>query len=595
MQSETRACQNCKQSFTIEPEDFDFYKKIDVPPPTWCPECRMQRRLIWRNERTMYRRKCNAPGHNEEIISIYAPDNSVTVYDHDYWYSDAWDASSYGRDYDFMRPFFEQFKELLRVVPLVALFDSKSTNSSYCNVTVEHKNCYLVTAGWGNEDSAYSNRISYCKDTLDSYVCHKTEFAYENVSCKDSYQLFFSHNSENCNNSYFLYDCRNCSNCIGCTNLRNKQYHIFNQPYTKEEYTKKAKELDIESAEGLRKVREEFEKLYFKALHRYARLINTENVIGDNIEKSKNCYYCFDLAGGAENVKYAHWGTYGLRESYDTGPGTGGNSEFTYEGTSIGVTNARCKFGVIVWYSHDVQYSFGCEGSNDLFGCVGLRNKKYCILNKQYTKEEYEKLLPRIIEQMNKIPYTDVKGRIYRYGEFFPAEISPSAYNEAVSQDYIPLTKEQAIAQGYAWKDRVEKFYQATVEPEKIPDRINEVSEDILKEVIGCAHRGKCNDQCTFAFRITAQELQFYKRIHLPLPRLCPNCRHYERLKRRNPLKLWHRKCTCAGAKSDNGVYTNTISHFHNTNHCPNEFETSYPPDRPEIVYCEQCYNAEVV
>ena len=83
--------------------------------------------------------------------------------------------------------------------------------------------------------------------------------------------------------------------------------------------------------------------------------------------------------------------------------------------------------------------------------------------------------------------------------------------------------------------------------------------------------------------------------MNLPLPRLCSNCRHYQRIKQRNPLKLWHRQCQCAGEKSDNKVYQNTIQHFHSNEHCPNEFETTYSPDRKEIVYCEKCYQQEVV
>ncbi len=591
MKMENRICQNCKQGFVIEPDDFAFYEKIKVPPPTWCPECRLQRRLIWRNERTLYKRRCSAPGHGEDVVSMYHPESGVEIYDHDFWYEDGWDPTAYGKDYNFTRPFFEQFRELLCAVPHLALFDSKSVNSSYCNVTVEHKNCYLVSAGWNNEDSLYSNRISYCKDTVDSYNCHKTEFSYGNVQCKDSYQLFFSLRSQNCNNSYFLYDCRNCSDCIGCVNLRNKQYYIFNQPHSKEEYTKKVQEMNLGSIRTLRVVEEKFNELYKKSLHKYAQLTNTVNVVGDNVEDSKNCHYCFDLAGGAESSKYANWGTYGLKDSYDTGPGTGGKSELTYEGISIGVNNANCKFGVVVWYSHDVQYSFGCFDSQNLFGCVGLRNKQYCILNKQYSKDEYESLLPKIVEQMKKIPYADKKGRVYAYGDFFPAEISPFAYNESVSQDYMPISREEAERNGFPWRNAEEKEYKATVSAESLPDTIEGISDSILRETIACAHGGKCNDQCTTAFRIVPQELQFYRRLNLPLPRLCPNCRHYERLRKRNPLKLWHRQCMC-----DYSVYKNTVKHNHHPEgRCPNEFETSYAPDRPEIVYCEQCYNAEVV
>src|SRR3989338_1088586 len=325
MNQETRSCQNCKQNFTIDGEDFDFYKKIKVPAPTFCPDCRMQRRLLWRNEHTFYRRKCDAPGHTEDMIAIYAPEEPVTVYDRDFWFSDGWDPLQYGRDYEFgEKSFFEQFKALLKEVPHPSFFDSKSTNSQYCNFTVEHKNCYLVTAGWGNEDCLYNNRISYCKDTLDSYIAHKTEFSYGNVYCKDSYQLFFSRDSESCNNSYLLYNCRNCSFCICSTNLRNKQYHIFNQPCTKEEYTKKIAEMNLASAKTLADLKKRFDEMYLKCIHKYAHLINTVQVTGDHVEKSKNCSYCFDLAGEAENSKFSHWGTYGLKDSYDTGPGTGG-------------------------------------------------------------------------------------------------------------------------------------------------------------------------------------------------------------------------------------------------------------------------------
>ena len=590
MGSETRICQSCKQNFVIEPDDFSYYEKIQVPPPTWCPDCRLQRRLIWRNERTLFKRKCNAPGHSEDLISTYSPEIQIPVYDHDYWYSDAWDANDYGRDYDFNRPFFDQYKELLFQAPHLPLFDSKSTNSSFCNITVELKNCYLVTAGWGNEDSIHCNRISYCKDTVDSYVCHKTEFGYENVYCEDSYKLLFSLRAENCRESYFLYDCRNCSNCVCCTNLRNKQYYIFNQPYSKDEYFKKLEKLNLENRDGIQKIRERFNELKLKAIHRYAKLTNTERVIGDNIEKSKNLYYCFDIPGEAENSKYCHWATKGLKDSYDTGPGTGGNSELTYEGISIGVTNSNCKFGAIIWYSRDVQYSFNCQDSHDLFGCANLRKKQYCILNKQYTKEEYNKLIPKIIEHMNNMPYVDKKGRVYKYGEFFPAETSPYAYNETVAQDYVPLEKKTCIDNGFNWRDREQKQYQISLPAEKIPFAIDSVSEEIINENLGCSHNGNCNDQCTRAFRVTKQEFEFYKRMKLPIPNLCPNCRHYQRVKQRNPLKLWHRSCMC-----DYQVFPNTTKHSHHLKvKCPNEFETSYSPDRKEIIYCEQCYNAEV-
>jgi hypothetical protein len=251
----------------------------------------------------------------------------------------------------------------------------------------------------------------------------------------------------------------------------------------------------------------------------------------------------------------------------------------------------------------ELTYCMRCMDCSYIFGCVGLRNKQYCILNKQYSKEEYEELVPRIIDHMNKMPYIDKKGRVYKYGEFFPPELSPFSYNETIAQEYFPLTKEQAIEQGYRWKDPEPRNYQITTTPDNLPDHIKDVPDSITQEIIGCVHEEKCNEQCTQAFKIIPDELQFYRKMNLPLPRLCPNCRHYQRLKQRNPLKLWHRSCECAGktssqppAAGNQGVarYANTVAHFHGNDPCLNEFETSYSPERPEIVYCEQCYNAEV-
>ena len=103
MSTETRICQNCKRSFVIEPEDFLFYEKIKVPPPTRCPECRMIRRMLFRNEMNLYKRKSDFSG--KVIFSGIAPGKNVKVYDHDEWFSDKWDPMDYGRRYDFSRPF----------------------------------------------------------------------------------------------------------------------------------------------------------------------------------------------------------------------------------------------------------------------------------------------------------------------------------------------------------------------------------------------------------------------------------------------------------------------------------------------------------
>jgi hypothetical protein len=281
------------------------------------------------------------------------------------------------------------------------------------------------------------------------------------------------------------------------------------------------------------------------------------------------------------------------KDSYDCDH-TGLNTELMYEVMSASYAS-RAYFSNRVVGDHDIWYSDDCHDSHDLFGCVGLRKKEYCILNKQYTKEEYGKLLPQLVENLTKYPFSGAGGRTYAYGEFFPPELSPFAYNETVAQEYFPLTEKRAREFGYAWHPPTTSEYAIDLAPRDLPQTIAEVDDSVLTKVIGCAHGGNCSHRCSAAFKIIQDELSFYRRLHLPLPRLCPSCRHYERSKLRNPIRLWHRACQCSGAASENGVYRNTGAHQHGAARCPNEFETSYAPDRPEIVYCEQCYNAEVV
>jgi len=581
MKVETRNCQNCKNSFTIEPEDFEFYAKIKAPPPTFCPDCRMQRRMAWRNERSLYKRK---DVFGKDIISIYAPDGPFTVYPRDYWWSDKWDPLDYGREYDFTRPFFTQFRELLEAVPVASVFSNNVVDSPYTNHVGNLKDSYLTFATWECENVNYSDKAIQSKDSFDVYLATKCELCYWVVDSEDSYCLFFSSFSSGCSDSFFLFDCKNCQNCFGCVGLRNKQYCIFNEQYSKEDYEKKLKEINTGSFESIQKYSQLFNEFKLQRPHKYARLINAINTIGDNCRNMKNCKFAFDIAG-VEDSQYVTHGGLGMKDSYD-GYGVG-ICELLYEGIDSGVNGSREKFSVVVYGARDTDYCFNCEGGSNLFGCIGLRNKEYCILNKQYSKEDYLVLRTKIIEQMNQMPYIDSRGRKYAYGEFFPVELSPFAYNETIANEYYPMSKDDADKDKFHWRESEAREFNISMYAKNLPDHIQDVPDTIINEQLGCL-------TCTKAYRILQSELDFYKRQNLPLPRQCSECRHKKRFESRNPIKLWHRKCQCVGVKSQNGVYQNTVNHAHGNSSCSNEFETSYAPDRPEIVYCEACYNAEV-
>jgi len=567
-QSETKICQNCKKDFTIEPEDSKFYEKIKVPPPTFCPECRFQRRLLFRNNRVFYKRECALC--RKSLLAIYHKEGPYIVYCRNCWLSDKWNPMDFGNGYDFSIPFFTQFQSLQKAVPRVNLYRDNFVLSDYCNYGLDFKECYLLFGGKGNERVYFGNQVVDSSDSLDIAFSAKIEFSYEIFECKLFNKVFFSCYSKDCIESYYLIDCQNCMNCFGCVGLVNKQYYIFNKPYTKEGYEEFLKDNLGSHKKHLGHLKK-LHELKLTIPHRYARIYKSINSDGDDLSEVKNTHVSF-TSGHAENSKYLFFCRRGTKDCYDTSF-QGFDAELLYE-VAHGFAGSNTAFSIRNLENQNTYYSEECQNCLNVFGCEGLRKKQYCILNKQYTKEEYEKLVPKIIKHMNDIPYIDNKGRVYKYGEFFPTEISPFAYNETIAQEYFPLTKEEVLKQGYFWEDIEDRNYKIDIKNEDIPDKIQDIAEDIINKIIACKHRGQCIEQCTEAFKITPEEFKFYKKMNLPLPRLCPNCRHYQRIKQRNPLKLWHRKCMKEG--------------------CKNEFETSYAPDRPEIVYCEKCYQQEV-
>jgi len=587
MKSETKICQNCKQNFVIEPEDFDFYKKVSVPPPTFCPDCRLQRRLAWRNERSFYRRTCSIC--NKEVVARYAPEMPFPVVCINCWHSDKYDPMAYGQAYDFSKPFFVQFNELSRRTPRPALFSTNVVNSDYCNNCLQTKNAYLSVGITRSEDIYYSHRIDDSRDMVDVVFGNSCEQCGYSTDIGDSQGILFSRYVSGGLNSQFIYEGKNVQNCFGCVNVRGVSNQIFNQQYSKEGYLEEIKKYDIGSYATLKEIKSAFVEFKKKFPKRYAMIQSSTNVVGDNIHNARNCKYAFDSHNG-ENLKYVMEIVDGGKDSYDINHG-GLTLQLGYDASScMGMSH---KFSVGA-FGHHIEYSESCinQAGAYLFGCVSIPSKKeYCIFNKQYTKEEYELLYPKIIQHMKEMPYQDKGGRMYMYGEHLPIEISPFAYNETAAQEFFPLTKEEVLRRGYRWRDAETKNYTITLKAENISDHIKDAPDSILKETISCEHAGICNDQCATAFRLVEAELQFCRKMGVALPRLCPNCRHYEQLRERNPLKLWHRQCMC-----DYKTYQNTVKHGHHpTGRCPNEFETSYAPDRLETIYCEPCYNAEVV
>ena len=105
-----------------------------------------------------------------------------------------------------------------------------------------------------------------------------------------------------------------------------------------------------------------------------------------------------------------------------------------------------------------------------------------------------------------------------------------------------------------------------TIPASKLPENIQDIPDDILNWAIKCEVTDK-------PFRIIKQELDFYRKHNLPIPRKHPDQRHLDRMKLRNPRKLYNKLCMKCGI----------------------DMKTTYSPERTEIVFCEECYNMEAI
>lgn len=554
-------CKQCGNQFEVLKEDMEFYRRIspkfggqtfEMPAPSLCFSCRHQKRLAFRNEMALYHRKCDKTG--KQMISMYRPESPYRIYDQEVWWGDSWDPLEYGRDFDFKRPFFEQFKELQMEVPRMSLNNIKAENSEYCNYAFSNKNSYLAFTADFNESS------SYLRFSDRNFRCLDCDYTYDSTDCYDCLEVkkcngcFYSYKAENCSGLIFCYNMMSCHDCICCANLNNKRYCIFNEQYSREEYLRRKDGMKICTHSGIKNLEKDFRDFLLKQPRKYNDVINCENCFGDHLRNCKNaiqCYNCMEL----EDCRYMI-NCYYAKDCYDWDFVGLQGSSLCHEMVSSALNMVNCHFCANCWEGDcEIFYCELCLHAKNLFGCIALRHKQYCILNKQYTKEQYEELVPKIISHMQKTG---------EWGEFFPMTASPFAYNESAASEYFSLNKEDVLAKGWQWyEDEGEKMYKGP--KYEIPDNIGDVGDDILRAVLTCGETGK-------PYKIIATELAFLKKIGLPAPRISPKQRYKNRAAMRNPFVLYERKCGKCGAK----------------------IFTSYAPERLEPVYCEECYLKEV-
>ncbi len=527
-------CFTCKQPFTSAEQENSFRARVSpsfngatllISPPRHCSSCREKMRLRFRNGYNLYARDCDLC--QKDVISVYPKDTVSPVYCPECWWGDKWDALDYGMvAYD--QSLFISIGTLLAKVPVLSLVNTSSENSTYAHDSQNNKNCYLVFSTIESVDSMYNFNSNRMRNCLDCYWSGNCELSYELINCSESYQSAYSSHGYRLNFSYFCENCVNCTNCFGCFNLVDKQYYIFNKPYSKEEYeTKISIYLSrIKTWNGCEDIKKEVSRFFATQPHKYANVVNCENSIGDFLVNTKNCFNCYNVIN-SEDCRYIDEGV-SLKDCNDCN--LIGRSELMYNCQScVGQINICCSFSTDC---SNVTYCDHCYNCHNCFGCIGLRQKEYCIFNKQYSKAEYEHLVPLLIKKL-----VDAG----QWGEFFPEQLAPIHFEDSAVPEHFPESAAESINTTLAH----------TI-----------VIDNTSKEP-----KSNCS-VCHKAFLMLKQELAFYEAHQLPLPAICFSCRQRRRVEQKNPKGNIPAIC----AKCQKSIISN------------------YPFQDKTIVYCEDCY-----
>lgn len=550
MGPETKQCQNCKQNFTIEPEDFGFFEKMGVPAPKECHTC------IWKNLLAFWVfgrfRKTTSALSGQSIITTLPDTVPFPIYSFSEWVSGSWDPLEYGSAYDPTRSFFDQLRELVAKTPHPHQSGVKNVKCEWSDDVWNCKNCYLCRSLADCENGSYLYRTVRCKDSFDLTFSFDMEFSYDCCYSFKCYKVRHAFDARDCLESAFLYDCRNCQSCLLCWNLRNKQYCIKNVQYTREAYLEKIKEFDLRSRSAVATLTAEFQTCVTReAFHRADYNNKTVASTGNFLEECKNCSESYFLQR-SEDCLYFFRGMESKDAGYTVGSAAvekGYLSCLDYGIYDCVATShsSNCRYSAYLDYCEECEYCLGCSG---------LRKKKFCILNKQYSEEEYRELSKKIQDSMKAAG---------EWGQYFPWDMAYCGYNVSTGQFYFPMEEKEVQAVSGVWDDPKEVVAEGT-SADQVPDLIDDVPDDIWNKALICLATG-------YRFNLAPHELQFYKAEGIAAPRYAPDYRTRERFR---PVSV---------GTPFVGICTNcqkSITHF-------------YPPQWGyQNILCLECYHNQV-
>lgn len=505
-----RVCELTGEKWMMDQTEIDWCRRFNVPPSKYSPLNRMR---IMHGYFIMYNIFYNKHADTgRQMMATIPPASGFRVLEDKEWYER--DFSEKAVDLDPVKSFFDQLFELSLSVPLPAHDNIVPPENSIAFLSFGDQDSYFVMASRAKR-CFYSSNAFDCESSAEVVMGTAVNESYSTLNSSNIFRCQFVQDSQNCQNSFFLFDCRDCENCFGAVNKRNKRFLWFNEQLSQKEYERHLSQVDLTSHAEREKYEDRFRQFVREnAVWPENSNLHVENSTGEYLEDTVNARECYHVRGGSSDIDHVTWCLGAPSEKCAYCAGATGSTDCYY---SVGVTNChRSFFNMnIVTDSQNMEYCTRCFNCENCFGCVGLRYKRFCILNKQYSEEEYWKTLDdlkcRLLEEGD---YGDIPGLRFSTQHWTSLldlfEIDKATAMKLGGRDFN-LTGEGAEGHDIAPEH--------ILPPKAIPDRIR--AED-FDRITGNFYFDQAIGR---RFGYLRPELEFYLKLKIAPPRQHPRGR----------------------------------------------------------------------
>lgn len=523
-----RTCPLTSEKWSLDQEELDWLKKMQVPPSERSP---LTRQRIMAGFMIGYQWWWQRhPVTKKPVLTYVHPATRIKVLPDKEWFDQ--DFSSVNLEYDSSKPVIDQIHKLLLDVPLNATRNTKEPENSialssggdvnsYFNVLTESKNSFFCVWSELIENSADVHNVTTARE------CYEID---------DAARIHNSRYVRDCGNiinSAFAFLCNDCEYCFGVTNWRRKKYILFDKQLSKEEYIKEIKEINLRSRAEVDKQKGKFEKQMAEAIWPEKMSYDDEGSVGEYLYNVRNCRYCYfcvkssrDMYRCASTAADTHDNAYCLDVI---------NVSDSFSCVSLYKAKS-CRFCFSCEKAQNLEYCVQCVNCENCFGCVGLTRKNFYIFNKEYPEDEYWKLVDEIKTKMLETG---------EYGEFFPLKHSPCYFAQSGAALYFGADEADGKrlgaleydpeSEGAIGEDLIDES--KTRSNSEIPDLAEDMDTD---DWVGVPIM---DEQCGRRFAFLRPEIEFYKKFKIAPPNCHPVYRMQKMIRRANIAVFEEAKC----------------------------------------------------